>query len=110
MASAIDELPDLATDDLLAGVAAFIETDDFEQPASQTAAALLRRYLIAERFKPVDLGAICALLGVFLRSAPGDEAYRHVLGDIRAFAPQWVAVATATRAIDLADAVVCGPL
>lgn len=110
LASAIDELPDLATDDLLAGVAAFIETDDFEKPASQTAAALLRRYLIAERFKPVDLGAMCALLGVFLRSAPGDEAYRNVLGDIRAFAPQWVAVATATRAIDLADAVVSGPV
>lgn len=109
LASGIDELPDLATDDLLAGVAAFIETDDFNQPAPQTAAALLRRYLIAERFKPVDLGAICALLGVFLRSAPADDAYRSVLGDIRAFAPQWVAVATATRAIDLADVVACGP-
>ena len=109
LAEAIDTLPVLATDDLLSGVAGFLETDDPDRPAPRTAVALLRRYLVEERFSPKDLGAICALLEVFLRGAPTVSAYREVLGDIRAFAPQWVAVSTATRVLDIADVVACGP-
>lgn len=110
LARAIDVLPEVATDDLLAGVAALLEADDLDHPAARTAAALVRRYLVAERFTPFDLGAICALLAIFLRSGPKPESYREVLDDVRDFAHQWVGVGNATRAIDLADVVVCGPV
>jgi hypothetical protein len=109
LADAIDALPEFATDDLLAGVAALLDADDLDHPAPHTAAALVRRYLVAERFSPYDLGAIAALLGIFLRSGPSPDSYREVLSDVRGFAHQWVSVGTATRAIDLADVVACGP-
>ncbi|MCZ4552236.1 hypothetical protein [Gordonia rubripertincta] len=109
LADAIDALPEVATDDLLSGVTALLEADELDRPAAHTAAALVRRYLVAERFSPFDLGAICALLEIFLRSGPRPEAYRELLGDVRDFADRWVAVGNATRAIDLADVVVCGP-
>ncbi len=110
LADAIDAVPEVATDDLLSGVAALLEADDLGRPAARTAEALLRRYLVAERFSPFDLGAICALLEIFLRGGPPPEAYREVLGDLSDFADRWVAIRSATRAIDLADAVVCGPV
>jgi hypothetical protein len=110
LADEIDSIPDVATDSLLAGVAAFLDSDDLDRPAPHAAAALLRRYLIAERFHPYDLGAISALLGIFLRGSPSTESYGEVLRDVSAFAPQWVSVGTAPRAIDLADVVACGPV
>ena len=110
LADAVDALPEIATDDLLAGVAAFLDVDDMERPAPRTAVALMRRYLVEERFTPYDLSAISALLSLFLRSSPAGDAYREVLGDLRAFASKWVAVGTAAKAIDMADAVVCGPV
>jgi len=110
LAEAISALPEMATDDLLAGVAAFLDAEDVDRPAPESAAALIRRYLLAERFNPYDLGAVCALLNSVLRSGPSTDEYREVLGDIRAFAPQWVSIATASRAIDIADTVACGPV
>lgn len=110
LSEAVDALPELADDYLLAGAALFLQSDDPERPATRTAASLLRRYLLAERFSPHDLGAICALVQVFLRGAPPVGVYREVLGDLRSFVPQWVAVATATRALDIADAIACGPV
>ena len=109
LADAVDALPEVATDDLLSGVAALLEADELDRPAAHTAAALVRRYLVAERFSPVDLGAVCALLEIFLRSGPPPGAYRQLLGDVQDFADRWVAIGNATRAIDLADVVVCGP-
>lgn len=109
LVEAIDALSELATDDLLSGVAGFLEADDLDRPAPRTAQAFLRRYLIAERFAPHDLGAICSLLDVFLRGAPNAANYREVLGDIGEYASQWVAIATASRALDLADIVALGP-
>lgn len=109
LAEAIDDLPEFATDDLLSAVTVFIETEDPDRPAHRTAVALLSRYLVEERFSPNDLGAISALLDTFLRGAPPVEKYREVLLDVRAFAPQWVGVGTATRVLDIADVVVCGP-
>lgn len=108
LAGAIDALDDLAVDDLLSSVACFLETDDPEHPAILTAAALINRYLLAECFGPADLGAICSLLQVFLRGAPRAAAYRDALDDIRSYAAQWVAVGTAVRAVDIADAAACG--
>lgn len=109
LATAVDALDDLAVDDLLSGVACFLETDDPEHPATATSAALINRHLLAERFDPADLGALCSLLQVFLRGAPGAREYREALDGIRSYATQWVAVGTAVRAVDLADAVACGP-
>lgn len=109
LADAIYEVPDLATDALLAGVAGFLETDEPDRPAGRTAEALLHRYLIAERFAPYDLGAMCSLLEVVLRSAPSPARYRDVLNDVREYSAQWVAVATASRAVDIVDAVALGP-
>ena len=109
LADAIDVLPEIATDDLLAGVTALLEADQLDRPAAHTAAALVRRYLVAERFSPFDLSAICALIEIFLRSGPPQEAYRQLLGDVQDFADRWVAVGNATRAVDLADIIVCGP-
>jgi hypothetical protein len=110
LAAAIDGLSELATDDLLSGVAGFLEFDDLDRPAAKTAEALLRRYLLAERFAPHDLGAIRSLLAVFLRGAPQSARYTEVLGDLRAYASQWVAPATAWRALDIADCVALGPV
>lgn len=110
LAVAIDGIPELAVDDLLAGVSWFLETDDPETPASATARALIRHYLVAERFTPNDLGALCSLIQIFLRGAPSAVASREVLEEIRTFAPQWVSVSVATRVLDIADAVACGPI
>lgn len=109
LAAAIDGLSELAVDDLLAGVSWFLDTDDPDNPASATAMALIRHYLLAERFAPSDLGALCSLIQIFLRGAPGSAGYRELLDDLRSYAPQWVAVTNATRVLDIADAVVCGP-
>lgn len=106
---AIDNLSDLATDALLSGVAAFLDTADAGHPAPHTARALASRYLIEERFGPADLSALAALLAIFLSSAPGRDDYAALLDDIATFAPQWSSVASAAQALDLADAVVCGP-
>jgi hypothetical protein len=109
LAGGVDALPELATDDLLEGVAGFLDADDIDHPAALSAEALLHHYLVAERFAPADLGAISALLEIFLRGAPNAPRYKGVLGDIREFADQWVAVSTADRAIDIADTVALGP-
>lgn len=109
LARAIDDLPDLATDALLSGVAAFLDTADAGHPAPRTARALASRYLIEERFGPADLAALAALVAIFLSSAPGRDDYTSLLDDIATFAPQWCSVASAAQALDLADAVACGP-
>lgn len=106
---AIDDLSDLATDALLAGVAAFLDTADAGRPAPRTARAFTSRYLIEERFGPADLSALAALVAIFLSSAPSRDAYAALLDDIGTFAPQWSSVATAAQALDLADTVACGP-
>jgi hypothetical protein len=109
LAGAIEELPEIATDALLSGVAAFLDTDDPNHPAMKTAAALLSHYLVAERFSPNDLGTICALLEIFLRAAPPAALYRGTLEDLRSYAPQWVAASAAARVLDIADVVASGP-
>ncbi len=106
---AIDDLSDLATDALLAGVAAFLDTADAGHPAPRTAHAFTSRYLIEERFGPADLSALAALVAIFLSSAPSRDDYVALLDDIGTFAPQWSSVATAAQALDLADTVACGP-
>ena len=109
LADSIDDLPELATDDLLLGVARFLEVDDPDRPAAATAGALLRRFLIAERFAPHDLGAICSLLEIVLRGAPSAADYKEVLGDVRESANQWLSIGAAERALDIGDTVVLGP-
>jgi hypothetical protein len=109
LADAIDALPQIATDALLSGVATFLDADDLNHPAMRTAAALLGHYLVAERFSPNDLGAICALLEIFLRAGPPTALYREALEDLRSYASQWVAASTAARVVDIADVVASGP-
>lgn len=109
LADAIDDLPQIATDGLISGVAAFLEADDLNHPAMKTAAALLRQYMVAERFGPNDLGAICALLEIFLRASPAGGPYSDMLSDLRSYAPQWVAASAAPRVLDIADVVASGP-
>lgn len=110
LADAIDELPETATDALLSGVAAFLDADDPNHPAAKTARALLNHFLISERFGPVDLGAICALLEIFLRASPPMEQYRSLLDDLQSYAPQYVAPSAAGRVLDIADVVTSGPI
>lgn len=109
LAKAVEAIPEIGTDDLLAGVAIFLASDHLEHPASLAAAALLERFLIAERFSPADLTAMCALLEIVLRGAPPAERYRRVLRDIRSYAAQWVSTAMASKALDIADTVALGP-
>lgn len=109
IAHRIDSLPDLATDALLAGVAAFLETSAPDVPAPDTAHAFIRRYLVEERFAPADLSALTSLLTIVLSSAPTAGDYAMLLDDLGAFASRWVSVNTAAQALDLADAVTCGP-
>jgi hypothetical protein len=110
LAGAIDGLPQTATDALLSGVAAFLETDDPNHPAAKTAKALLNHFLISERFGPIDLGAICALLEIFLRASPPMAQYRGLLDDLKSYAPQYVAPNAAGRVLDIADVVTSGPI
>lgn len=109
LSQAIDDLPDLATDALLSGVAAFLDTADDGRPAPLTAGAFVRRYLVEERFGPADLSALAALLSIFLSSAPRRDEYAALLDDIANFAPQWSSISSAAQTLDLADAVSCGP-
>lgn len=109
LADAVDALPQIATDALLSSVATFLDTDDPNHPAMRTAAALLGHYLVAERFRPNDLGAICALLEIVLRAAPPVALYRGTLEDLRSYSSQWVAASTAARVLDIADVVASGP-
>ena len=109
LADAIDALPQIATDTLLSSVATFLDTDDLNHPAMRTAAALLGHYLVAERFSPNDLGAMCALLEIVLRAAPPVALYRATLEDLRSYSPQWVAASAAPRVLDIADVVASGP-
>lgn len=109
LAVAIEALPEIATDALLSGVATFLNTDDPNHPAMRTAASLLGHYIVAERFSPSDLGAICALLDIVLRAAPPLALYRQTLEDLRSYASQWVAASTAARVLDIADVVASGP-
>lgn len=110
LGEAINNLPDLAEDNLLSGVAALLETDNPEHAASQTATALISRYLLSERFDPADLAALCGLLQIVVRSGPGQEDYERLLGDIRSYANQWVSVFNVVRVIDIADTVARGPV
>jgi hypothetical protein len=109
LAASIDAVPQIAIDALLSSVAVFLEADDPNHPAMKTAAALLSQYLVAERFGPNDLGAICALLEIFLRGSPPVASYREMLQDIKSYAPQWVAASAAARVLDIADVVASGP-
>lgn len=109
LAARVDEASDMATPLLLAGVAAFIETDGYATPAWRTAAALLRLHLLAGRLTPSDLGAVSALLEIFLRGSPDEASYVALMEDIQAFGSQWVAVANPAPAVDIADRVACGP-
>lgn len=109
LAARVDEASDKATPLLLGGVAAFVETDGYAAPAWRTAAALLRLHLLAGRLTPSDLGAVSALLEIFLRGAPDDASYVALMEDIQAFGSQWVAVANPAPAVDIADRVACGP-
>lgn len=109
LAAAIYALPELAEDSLLDGVATLLETDDTEHAAPETAASLINRYLLSERFDPADLSALCALLQVFVRSGPAPDRYDELLSDIREYTGQWVSVQAAVKVIDIADAVACGP-
>lgn len=110
LAEAIDALPELAEDNLLSGVAALLETDDAEHAAPKTAAALISRYLLSERFAPTDLAALCGLLQIVVRSGPSQKEYEDLLGDIRSYANRWVSVFNGVRVVDIADTVACGPL
>lgn len=109
LAREMDDLADLAENNLLTGTAALLETDDLEHAAPETAAALINRYLLSERFDPADLAALCALLQIFIRSSPSHARYDQLLGDIREYARQWVSISTAVKVLDIADAVACGP-
>lgn len=109
LAGRIDSFSEFNVDALLQGVALLLEHDDPDHPASRTASAFLNRFLLAERFAPADLGAICALIQIVLRGAPGEEGYHQLLQDVLDYSAQWVSVANAVRVIDIADSVACGP-
>ncbi|TFV95402.1 hypothetical protein E4M00_15260 [Leifsonia flava] len=111
LSSAIDNLPDAATVRIFAGLAAFIDCDDYAKPAWRTAAVLIRRHLYSDSLTPSDLGAISALLAIFLRGGPDVGAYRELLGDLvdDDIRGRWAAVSTASAAMDIADLVVTSP-
>jgi hypothetical protein len=109
LAAAINSVDEMAVDQLLNGVAAFLETDDAEHAAVETASAFILRYLYHERFDPADLAALCALLQIFVRGGPDPATYTEVLGDVGSLSNRWVGVNNAVRAVDIADAIACGP-
>ncbi|RZS64541.1 hypothetical protein EV187_2928 [Agromyces ramosus] len=111
LATAIDELPDSAATRLFAGLGAIIDCDEYAKPAWRTSEALIRRHLVGDSLTPSDLGAISALMAIFLRGGPNVDAYRDVLDYLtdKDFRGRWASVATAPAAIDIADLVVTSP-
>lgn len=111
LAAAIDDLPDSVTSRLFAGLGTFIDCDEYAMPAWRTAEALIRRHLISDSLTPSDLGAIAALLGIFLRGGSNVDAYRDVLDYLtdKDFRGRWASVATAPAAMDIVDLVVTSP-
>lgn len=109
LAAAIQELHISLTDRLFTGLGAFIDADDPARPARRASAELILRHLLGDRLTHSDLGAISALLGIFLRGAPDVRAYGELLQDLAGFRGRWSSIDTAAAAIDIADLVVCAP-
>ena len=109
LAAIVDDVPDAYASDVLNMVGPFIDADKFLQPAGQTASALIRRYLLADRLSPGDLGSITALLEIALREAPDAATYRTLLEDIQGFASRWVSPAQPSPTLDMVDVVAAGP-
>lgn len=109
LAAAIELLREDQVPQVLEGLGAFLDADDYSRPAWRTAGALLRLHLISDSLTPSDLGAISALFGIFLRGAPRSDDYVGLLNDLADFRGRWASVATAAPALDIADLVVCAP-
>ncbi|QCO97304.1 hypothetical protein FCN77_05700 [Arthrobacter sp. 24S4-2] len=109
LAMAIQELHVSLTERLFTGLGAFIDADDPSKPARRTATEFILRHLLEDHLTPSDLGAITALLAIFLRGAPDASAYEQLLQDLAGFKGRWSSVDTAAAAIDIADLVVCAP-
>jgi len=110
IAELITTAPDNATDALLAMTGPFLEAEQYLHPAWRTAAALIERTLVAERFAPGELGVLSALVGVAVRGAPPAQHYRNLLADVQGFAPRWVSAAYPSPTLDLVDALAGGPI
>lgn len=109
LAMAIQELNASFTELLFSGLGAFIDADDPSKPARRASSELILRHLLEDHLTPSDLGAITALLAIFLRGAPGASDYEQLLQDLAGFKGRWSSVDTAAAAIDIADLVVCAP-
>lgn len=109
LAAAIDLLPEPQVPRVLEGLGAFLDADDYSRPAWRAAGALVRLHLVSDSLTPSDLGAISALLAIFLRGAPMSAEYGGLLNDLADFRGRWSSVATAAPALDIADLVVCAP-
>lgn len=109
LAMAIQELHVSLTGRLFSGLGAFIDADNPLKPARRTSNELILRHLLEDHLTPSDLGAITALLAIFLRGAPDAHAYEQLLLDLSGFKGRWSSVDTAAATIDIADLVVCAP-
>lgn len=109
LAMAIRGLHVSLTEKLFSGLGAFIDADDPSKPAKHTSAELILLHLIEDHLTPSDLGAITALLAIFLRGAPDDSSYEQLLQDLAGFKGRWSSIDTAAAAIDIADLVLCAP-
>lgn len=109
LAATIEQLSGGQLEHVMGGLGAFIDADDYLNPAWLTAAALVRLHLVSDSLTPSDLGAVGALLAIFLRGAPTSTDYGALLQDLADFRGRWASVSTAASAIDIADLVVCAP-
>lgn len=109
LAAAIDLLPEHQVPRVMEALGAFLDADDYSRPAWRAAGALVRLHLVSDSLTPSDLGAISALLAIFLRGAPMSAEYGGLLNDLADFRGRWSSVATAAPALDIADLVVCAP-
>lgn len=109
LAVAIEQLPEAQVSNVLEGLGAILNADDYARPAWRTAAALVRLHLVSDSLTPSDLGAIAALLATFLRGAPMSADYTGLLQDLVDFRARWASIVTAAPAVDIADLVVCAP-
>lgn len=109
LAAAMEQLPEAHVSEALDCVGAFLDADYYSRPAWRTAAALIRLHLVSDSLTPSDLGAIGALLAIFLRGAPRSAEYSDLLSDLADFRGRWASVATAAPALDIADLVVSAP-
>lgn len=103
LAAALDDVGSARADAAWGAVGPFLDADAFDSPAWRSAGAFLFQAAAYDRWTPVDLVSVQALLEIFTRGAPGASDYAEMLDLIGSSIPRWSSVVNAERTLDIVD-------